>query len=139
MMQKDKPQETRPPAPPSALPDADNLGGETAVPRRESEDEEAATLLGEHTLTSATEANAAEPKHVAEQAYQELTQSTLQTLADPDDNEREEESHNSRPKASNESPTMARLAPAEPYRTEPGSSEGPSLESLLKEWTTLYD
>jgi calmodulin len=134
LMQQDQPQDMLPPARASPPPNANKVDGETAVPRRKSEGEEIATLLGAHTPT---EANAPEPTHTAEQVYQEATQNELQRLIDT--NETEEAPHDSQSTISNELQTMAKTTPVEPHRTEPGSSEGPSLESLLKEWTMLYD
>jgi calmodulin len=141
-----------PPAPPSAMPAAENMGIEPVITRRLNRGEgEPPTPICNDTAPLAPEANTSalvpapkQPDHGAVE--------TLPARPAPIDNPKGE-SHQSRTQARNRvnesllEPTKTTRRAAAPavaatsYRTEPASisEEGPSLESLLKEWTTLYD
>jgi calmodulin len=130
MMGKDQSQEQRPPAPAFAAPETDYAGIEPAAP----------LVPGANTPTSVPASK--QPDHGAVEI--------LPARPAPIDNPKGEP-RQSRTQARNrvneslpESTKTTRRAAAAAttsYLTEPESisEEGPSLESLLKEWTTLYD
>jgi calmodulin len=134
----------------TGMPEADNMGGKPAILRRPNEGEEKEeplTPIYNDTLPLATEANAPalapaskQPDHGAA----EILRRSPARIDNP-----KGEAHQSRSQARNrvsrsslESTKGARgTAPTTSYRTKSASisEDGPTLESLLKEWTTLYD
>jgi calmodulin len=142
-----------PPAPLPAMPAAENMGIEPVITRRRNRAEgESLTPICNDTASLTPEANAPalvpapkQPDHGAV----ETPPARPAPIGNP-----KGEPHQSRTQARNRvneslsEPTKttrraaaAAAAAATSYRTEPASisEEGPSLESLLKEWTTLYD
>jgi calmodulin len=169
MMGKDQPQEQLPPAPPPAVSktddagiefavllsptpptEADNMGTEPANLRRPNEGEEKEEPLApicNDTVPLATEANAPTLAPASKQPDYGAAKTLPRKLAQIDNPK--VEAHQSRSQARNRasksSPESTKgthaTAPATSYRTKPASisEDGPTLESLLKEWTTLYD
>jgi calmodulin len=169
MMGKDQPQEQLPPALPSAvpetdhagiapavllpptlpsvMPETDNMGIEPTILRRlnEGQEQEPPRLIRNDTAPSAPEANAPavvpaskQPDHGAV----EILPPRLAPIDNPkgEPHQSETQARNSINKSLQEpTKTTRAVGAAASYRTEPESEEGPSLESLLKEWTTLYD
>jgi calmodulin len=144
-----KPAFPLPPAPPSAMPATENTGIEPVIIRRlNGGEEDPPTPICNDTAPLASEANAPALVPASKQPDHEAVE-ILPARPAPIDNPKSEP-HQSRTQARgriNESlpgpakTTRRAAAAATSYRTEPVSisEEGPSLESLLKEWTTLYD
>jgi calmodulin len=142
-------------APPSAMPAAENMGIESAIIRRpnggeeEEEEEEPPTPIYNDTAPLAPETNAPALVPASKQPDHGAVE-ILPTRPAPIGNPKGE-AHQSRTQVRNRvneplpEPTKTARRAAAPaatsYHTEPASfsEEGPSLESLLKEWTTLYD
>lgn len=139
-----------PPASPSTMPAAENMDIEPVIVRRlNGGGEEPPTPICNDTAPLAPEANAPALVPASKQPNHGAVE-ILPARPAPMDNPKGEP-HQSRTQARNRvneslpEPTKttrrAATAAATSYRTEPASisEEGPSLESLLKEWTTLYD
>jgi hypothetical protein len=135
---------------PTEMPKADNMGSEPAILRRPNEGEEKEeplTRICNDTLPLATEANAPalapaskQPDHGAA----EILRRSPARIENP-----KGEAHQSRSQARNRvsksSPESTKGSRASALETSYHiksasiSEDGLTLESLLKEWTTLYD
>jgi calmodulin len=138
------------PAPPTVMPEADNMGTEPAIlwrPNEGEEKEEPLTPICNDTVPLAPEANAPasvpaskQPDHSAS----EILRQSPARIDNPKGEARQSRSQ-ARSRVSKSSPESTKRAhattTATSHHTKPASisEESPTLESLLKEWTTLYD